>query len=85
MTHTSNPRDNVIAERVNGTITNEYPSSYQVDKLKEGKEVLDFVILLYYEERQHMSLGNRSPTLVQAQKSKPEQPWRNYYQKTVVL
>lgn len=81
MTQTSDPRDNAIAERVNGIIKNEYPCSYQVDNLKDGKEVLDFVIMIYNEERPHMSLGNRSPSSVHAQKSKPEQLWRNYYQK----
>lgn len=37
--------------------------------------------MLYNEERLPMSLGNLCPATVHAEKSKPEQLWKNYYQK----
>lgn len=79
MTESSDPRDNAIAERLNGIIKNEYLSSYSVDDLEQGKQVLDFVINLYNDERPHMSLGNLTPNLIHAGKAKPDQLWRNYY------
>ncbi|TDS06817.1 IS3 family transposase [Sphingobacterium paludis] len=81
MTQTSDPRDNAIAERVNGIIKNEYLCSYNVSNLEEGKEVLNFVVMLYNEERPHMSLGNLTSSKIHTQKLKPEKLWRNYYQK----
>lgn len=82
MTQSGAPRDNAIAERVNGIIKNEYLCGYDVNSLEEGKEVLDFVVTLYNEERPHMSLGNLTPELVHEQNGKPARLWRNYYQKS---
>ncbi len=63
----------------------EYLSSYNVHDLEEGKQVLDFVIRLYNEERPHMSLGNLPPNTIHDEKAKPEQLWRNYYQKNSTI
>ncbi|WP_114941824.1 IS3 family transposase [Mucilaginibacter endophyticus] len=84
MTESSDPRDNAIAERVNGIIKNEYLSSYSVHDIEEGKQVLDFVIHLYNEERPHMSLGNLTPNSIHEEKAQPEQLWKNYYQRSPV-
>ncbi|MET4141466.1 IS3 family transposase [Pedobacter sp. UYP1] len=85
MTETSDPRDNAIAERLNGIIKNEYLSSYVVKNLEEGKQVLDFVIKLYNEERPHMSIGNLTPELVHHGNAKPPQLWKNYYHKNSTI
>ena len=82
MTQSGDPRDNAIAERVNGIIKNEYLCGYDVNSLEEGKEVLDFVVTLYNEERPHMSLGNLTPEFVHVQNGKSDRLWRNYYQKS---
>jgi transposase InsO family protein len=79
MTESGDPRDNAIAERLNGIIKNEYLKSYKVNGLAEGKQVLDFVIRLYNDERPHMSLGYLTPNLIHAGKAKPDQLWKNYY------
>lgn len=85
MTETSDPRDNAIAERLNGIIKNEYLSSYSVKDLDEGKQVLDFVIKLYNEERPHMSVGNLTPESVHKGNTVPEQLWKNYYHKNSTI
>lgn len=79
MTESGDPRDNAIAERLNGIIKNEYLKSYKVNGLAEGKQVLDFVIRLYNDERPHMSLGYLTPNLIHSGKAKPDQLWKNYY------
>jgi transposase InsO family protein len=61
MTETGDPLDNAIAERINGIIKNEYLCDYEVNNVQEAKEVLDFVIELYNDQRPHMSIGNLTP------------------------
>lgn len=85
MTETSDPRDNAIAERLNGIIKNEYLCSYNVEDLYEGKQVVDFAIKLYNEERPHMSIGNLAPDQVHQGNRKPAQLWKNYYHKNSTI
>lgn len=85
MTETGDPRDNAVAERLNGIIKNEYLSSYTVKDLEEGKQVLDFVIKLYNEERPHMSIGNLTPEFVHRGNTTPTQLWKNYYHKNSTI
>ncbi|RNL52498.1 IS3 family transposase [Pedobacter jejuensis] len=85
MTETGDPRDNAVAERLNGIIKNEYLSSYTVKDLEEGKQVLDFVIKLYNEERPHMSIGNLTPEIVHRGNTTPTQLWKNYYHKNSTI
>ncbi|WP_113652758.1 IS3 family transposase [Pedobacter namyangjuensis] len=85
MTETGDPRDNAVAERLNGIIKNEYLSSYTVNDLEEGKQVLDFVIKLYNEERPHMSIGNLTPEVVHRGNTTPTQLWKNYYNKNSTI
>ena len=85
MTQTGDPLDNAIAERVNGIIKNEYLCSYQVNDIKQAKQVLDLVIQLYNEERPHLSIGNLTPQHVHASNIKTERLWKNYYNKNTKL
>lgn len=84
MTKSSNPR-NAIAERVNGIIKNEYLSSYNVLDLEEGKQVFDFVIRLYNEERPHKSLGNLPLIRSMMKRQSPSNCGEIITRKTVLL
>jgi transposase InsO family protein len=64
MTETGDPRDNAIAERVNGILKEEYLYDYSVATLTQAKLVLDFVIDLYNQERPHMSCDYKTPVSV---------------------
>ena len=64
MTETGDPRDNAIAERVNGILKEEYLYDYSVTNLSQAKMVLDFVVGLYNQERPHMSCDYKTPTSV---------------------
>lgn len=81
MTETGDPLDNAIAERVNGIIKNEYLNCYDPQNINEAKEVLDKVIILYNQERPHMSNGNLTPEHVHINDTKTERLWKTYYQK----
>lgn len=64
MTENSDPRENAIAERVNGILKEEYLYDYSVQTLSQAKLVLDFVINLYNVERPHMSCHYKTPATV---------------------
>jgi putative transposase len=81
MTQTGDPLDNAIAERVNGIIKNEYLCDYQIKNIDEAKQVLDFAVNLYNEQRPHMSNGNLTPNQIHINNLKPEKLWKNYYRK----
>lgn len=82
MTESGDPRDNAIAERVNGIIKNEYLELYDVEDINEAKGLLAQVIKLYNEERPHSSIGNKTPEVVHNDISiKTTKLWKNYYRK----
>lgn len=85
MTETGDPRDNSIAERINGIIKNEYLCDYEVSDINEAKELLGSVIQLYNEERPHMSIGNNTPEQVHTSNLKTKKLWKSYYGKNHII
>jgi len=83
MTESGDPRDNAIAERVNGIIKNEYLEFYDVNNIQEAKELLSKVIKLYNEDRPHSSIGNLMPEYVHNNNVKIKKLWKNYYNKKI--
>lgn len=80
MTENGDPRENAVAERVNGIIKNEYLHNYQVYNVKEANELLKTVIRLYNEDRPHLSIGNYTPEEVHNNENlKFKKLWKNYY------
>lgn len=87
MTENGDPLENAIAERINGIIKGEYLETYEVENIKQAKELLKAVVDLYNNERPHMSIGNLTPNQIhQSNKQiKIEKLWKNYYQKKPIL
>lgn len=81
MTEKGDPLENAIAERVNGIIKEEYLNDYQINNLKEAKNLLKHVVKLYNEERPHNSIGNLYPNELHENNLKTEKLWKNYYKK----
>lgn len=83
MTENGDPLENAIAERVNGIIKDEYLETYNVENIKEAKELLKAVVDLYNSERPHMSIGNFTPNHIHQSitKIKTKKLWKNYYRK----
>ncbi len=75
MTENGDPRENAVAERVNGITKEEYLFAHIPKSITQAKEILDQVVDLYNKERPHMSLGNQVP------EKKGKKLWENYYQK----
>lgn len=83
MTENGDPRENAIAERINGIIKDEYLDNYEVENVQQAKELLAKSVAFYNQDRPHMSIGNFTPEEVHQSKQtiKPEKLWRNYYKK----
>lgn len=87
MTENGDPRENAVAERINGIIKDEYLDGHQVDTIQEAKEVLKFAVELYNNERPHMSIGNLTPNHIHQtlEPIQTERLWKNYYRKQTTL
>lgn len=81
MTENGDPRENAIAERINGIIKGEYLETYQVYSLEQASELLEAVVNLYNSDRPHMSIGNLTPNHIHQPKStiKTERLWKTNY------
>lgn len=78
MTESGDPRDNPIAERVNGTIKNEYLYPLQVTMSGLGMRVKK-VTHLYNAQRPHLSLNMNTPEHVYRTGCETHRLWKNYY------
>jgi len=78
MTQTGDPRDNAIAERVNGILKGElldevYPN------IAIARDAIDKAVNTYNYLRPHSSLGMLTPALAHSKYGKLKKHWRKYY------
>lgn len=78
MTDRGDPRDNPIAERVNGTVKNEYLYPLRVTLAGLRARVFK-AIHMYNAERPHLSLNMNTPEYVYRTGCETHRLWRNYY------
>lgn len=64
MTGGGNPYENALAERVNGTLKNEYLLAYGFNSLDDARAALRETVQLYNERRPHLSLAYEKPAEV---------------------
>lgn len=85
MTENGDPLENAIAERINGIIKGEYLYNYEIKDLAHARRVLESVVKLYNEDRQHSSIGNNFPSAVHngVYNKEIKRLWKNYYKKQV--
>ena len=85
MTENGDPLENALAERVNGILKDEYLNESRVTSIEEARKVLTRSVILYNEDRPHMSIGNRYPSLVHEKMIQTERLWKNYYKKNPII
>lgn len=61
MTESGDPKDNAVAERVNGIIKNELLKDMEFHSIEEVKSAVAAAIRFYNNERPHMSLDWKTP------------------------
>lgn len=85
MTESGDPKDNAIAERVNGILKQEYLCHHKVENLEQAKQALKTAVELYNSDRPHMSIDYKTPNQVHQTKQQTERHWKNYYPKQLAV
>ena len=80
MTQDADPRDNAIAERINGIIKGEYLEGLSIKSLNQAKYWLKEKVRLYNQDRPHQSVSGLSPDFVHQSGAAVVRKWKNYYQ-----
>ena len=80
MTENSDPRENAIAERVNGILKDEWLNQMKLTSLRHATNQLEQIILIYNQNRLHSSLDMKTPEYAHNQSGKLKKHWKNYYQ-----
>ncbi len=79
MTEDSDPRDNAIAERVNGILKGELLAHHKVQNIAQAKALLHEAILIYNEERPHLSCDMLKPSQAHTLDHSLKRRWRTSY------
>jgi len=80
MTENGDPRENAVAERVNGILKTEWIYGSTLGSWRETVSFISKIIDLYNNQRPHQSIGYMVPTLVHQTGLKTKKMWKNYYQ-----
>lgn len=79
MTENGDPRENAIAERINGILKHEYLLRYKPKNFKQALFILQKAVLLYNAERPHLSINLLTPSFVHQNNVKTFRKWKNYF------
>ena len=79
MTENGDPRENAIAERVNGILKDEWLNQMKFKSIKDASGQLEEIIRIYNQERPHSSLDMNTPEYAHNQESELKKHWKNYY------
>ena len=79
MTENGDPRDNAIAERLNGIIKNEYLFKYKPKTYEQAQALLQRSVNSYNESRPHLSNNLMTPQFIHQHKTKTTRLCKNYF------
>lgn len=79
MTESGNPRENAIAERVNGILKTEWLNDEHFAGINDARRRTAEVIEIYNNKRPHMSLNYLTPRDAHKMHGEQVRRWRNYY------
>ena len=78
MTECGDPKDNAVAERVNGIIKNELLMGMSFFSIEEVRKALEVAVDFYNNERPHMSLDWKTPAEAALCAGELEKKWKSY-------
>lgn len=84
MTENGDPRDNAIAERLNGIIKNEYLFKYKPKTYEQAQALFQRSVIGYYENKPHLSNNLMTSQFIHQHKTKTTRLWKNYF-KTIPI
>ena len=79
MTERSDPRENAIAERVNGILKHEFRIKKYFANQQQALEAVVAGIDIYNQARPHLSLGYLKPDEAHLKTGSLQRAWKNYY------
>jgi len=83
MTECGDPKDNAVAERVNGIVKNELLQGMSFFSIQEVRKALKAAIDFYNNERPHMSLDWRTPAEATLCTGELKKKWTSYREKAI--
>jgi transposase InsO family protein len=83
MTECGDPKENAVAERVNGIIKNELLMGMAFFSVEEVRKALKVAIDFYNNERPHMSLDWKTPAEAALCTGELEKKWVSYREKNI--
>ena len=83
MTECGDPRDNAVAERVNGIVKNELLQGMSFFSIQEVRKALKAAIDFYNNERPHMSLDWRTPAEAALCTGELKKKWTSYRENAI--
>ena len=83
MTECGDPKENAVAERVNGIIKNELLMGLAFFYIEEVKRALKIAIDFYNNERPHMSLDWRTPAEAALCTGELQKKWVSYRENAI--
>ena len=78
MTESGNPRDNAIAERVNGILKTEW-NLYELSSHNQAIKNIKEAIVNYNNNRPHMSIDMLTPQMAHLKQGQLNKLWKNYW------
>lgn len=79
MTECGNPRENAIAERVNGILKMEWLNDEHFYGIEDARIRIAQVIDIYNNKRPHLSLNYATPNQAYIMEGEQTKKWKNYY------
>ncbi len=79
MTENGDPRENAIAERVNGILKTEWLNLMKLASIEQATKELGPIIKTYNQCRPHGSLDMNTPEYAHYQNGDFKRHWKNYY------
>ncbi len=79
MTENGDPRENAIAERVNGILKDEWLNQMKLKSLEHAMVELKRIIMIYNNYRPHSSLDMKTPEFAHSQSGEFKKHWKTYY------
>lgn len=83
MTECGDPKDNAVAERVNGIIKNELLMGMSFFSIEDVRKALKVAIDFYNNERPHMSLDWKTPAEAALCTGELEKKWKSYRENAI--
>jgi transposase InsO family protein len=79
MTENGDPRENAIAERVNGILKDEWLNEMKLKSIEHAIVELKQIIMIYNNYRPHLSLDMKTPEFAHNQTGEFKKHWKTYY------